>query len=164
MNVRRTLSVLVVALALSAAGCAASPARSAGGAPTAWAQTMLMHVNAQRAAAQIPPVGWCGSLARAAQAHSADQAAHDAMSHTGSDGSTLSDRADRAGYSQWTAVGENVAYGYSNVSWVIAGWMGSSGHRANILSPTFTHLGAGLAYSSGGRPYWTQDFGRGGTC
>lgn len=37
--------------------------------------------------------------------------------------------------------------------------MGSAGHRANILNPDFRELGAGLAYSASGRPYWVEEFG-----
>ena len=86
------------------------------------------------------------------------------MTHTGSDGSGLGLRADRAGYLGWTALGENVAMGYPSVDAVMAGWMGSSGHRANLLSTSYVHVGFGLANATNGSPYWTQDFGRSGTC
>jgi len=38
------------------------------------------------------------------------------------------------------------------------GWMNSPGHRSNILNPTYTELGVGLAKDSAGRCYWTQMF------
>ncbi len=43
--------------------------------------------------------------------------------------------------------------------------MNSSGHRANILDPDFTHIGVGYASSNSGyRHYWVQMFvGRSGT-
>jgi uncharacterized protein YkwD len=125
---------------------------------------MLAQVNAHRAAAGAAPLQWCRTVAVAAEAHSADQAAQLKMSHTGSDGSTPWDRLNRAGYWGWTRAGENVAYGYGSVDAVMAGWMSSTGHRANILDGRFTHFGAGLVDSSAGQPYWTQDFGTGGTC
>jgi len=125
---------------------------------------MLASVNAQRAQAGVGALSLCGTLTTAAQRHSEDQAAHNSMTHTGSDGSTLGTRAGRAGYNGWTALGENVAYGYTGVDSVMTGWMNSSGHRANILSSTYTHVGFGRATSGSGTEYWTQDFGRSGAC
>jgi uncharacterized protein YkwD len=78
------------------------------------------------------------------------------MSHTGSDGSTVAVRADRVRY-PWRSLAENVAYGYPDVTAVMAGWMASDGHRRNILSAN-VDLGVGLAYGADGRPYWTQVF------
>ena len=68
------------------------------------------------------------------------------------------DRIARAGggFSRW---GENVAAGYGSASSVIDAWMGSSGHRANILNPGFTHVGVAVAYSASGTPYWTMVLG-----
>jgi uncharacterized protein YkwD len=56
-------------------------------------------------------------------------------------------------------VGENVAYGYPSGSAVMGGWMGSSGHRANILNSSYRLLGVGAAQSSDGRWYAAQVFG-----
>lgn len=76
------------------------------------------------------------------------------MSHTGSDGSSPVQRIDREGYS-WSALGENVAFGYRNVASVMAGWLASPGHCSNIMNPNFTQLGAAeVDY------YWTQVFAR----
>lgn len=131
---------------------------------TGWQADMLAQVNAQRAATGAAPVAICGTLTSAAQAHSADQAAHNSMTHVGSDGAKLVDRIARVGYRGWTALGENVAYGYGDVGSVMGGWMGSAGHRANIVNPAYTHVGFGEAKAANGTPYWTQDFGRSGTC
>ena len=78
------------------------------------------------------------------------------MTHTGSDGSTVAVRVDRVGYG-WRSLAENVAFGYTDVSAVMAGWMASDGHRRNILSSN-THLGLGVAAGADGRLYWTQVF------
>lgn len=125
---------------------------------------MLASVNAERARVGAPALALCGTLNNAAQAHSADQAATSNMTHTGSDGSTLGTRADRAGYRGWSTLGENVAYGYSTPDAVMVGWMNSPGHKANLLNASYTHLGLGKATSGSGVPYWTQDFGRNGSC
>ncbi|UVI27288.1 CAP domain-containing protein [Paenibacillus spongiae] len=62
---------------------------------------------------------------------------------------------------RWTAYGENLAYGYTTPQAVVAGWMNSAGHRANILNPNFTYTG--VWYTTGGTlgRYWVQVFWRG---
>ena len=57
-------------------------------------------------------------------------------------------------------VAENVAYGYSSGGDVVQGWMGSPGHRANILTGSYTKLGQGAAQASNGRWYHAEVFGR----
>lgn len=42
---------------------------------------------------------------------------------------------------------------------VVNGWLGSSGHKANIENPNFTSTGVGVASDASGRLYWTQNFG-----
>ncbi|MFF7966840.1 CAP domain-containing protein [Streptomyces sp. NPDC007903] len=112
-------------------------------------------VNAERAKAGCSPVELNSTLTKAAQDHSADMAAHNTMSHTGSDGSDPGSRITAAGY-QWSAYGENVAYGYATPEQVMAGWMDSPGHRENILNCSYKEIGVGLAQPGS---YWTQDFG-----
>ena len=56
-------------------------------------------------------------------------------------------------------IGLNVAYGQGSPASAISSWMGSSGHRANILNPGLQELGTAVAHGSDGRPYWVQVFG-----
>ena len=49
------------------------------------------------------------------------------------------------------AVGENLALGYPTPLAVVAGWMGSDGHRANILNPTYTQIGVACTASPKGQ-------------
>jgi uncharacterized protein YkwD len=174
-RLRRAVAATAITLStLAVVACVPAPhsgAPSGAVAPTGaaapaatWQDQMLASINAQRAAAGKPALARCGSLDRAAQAHTEDQAATNTMTHTGSDGSTLGPRANRAGYLGWTSLGENVAMGYSTVDAVMIGWMNSSGHRANLLNGGYTHVGVGLAHSASGQAYWTQDFGASGTC
>jgi uncharacterized protein YkwD len=55
-------------------------------------------------------------------------------------------------------VGENVAYGGKTADEVLQMWMASSGHRANILNPAFTHLGVGASRSTSGAWFAVQVF------
>ncbi|MGV9423179.1 CAP domain-containing protein [Streptomyces sp. NPDC003656] len=132
---------------------AATPAPSAT-ASGAVAQIVQL-VNAERAKVGCSALTVNAELNKAAQAHSDDMAAHQNMSHTGSDGSDPGSRITAAGY-QWSAYGENVAYGYSTPAEVMAGWMASPGHRENILNCSYKEIGVGLAQPGS---YWTQDFG-----
>ena len=58
----------------------------------------------------------------------------------------------------WSKAAENIAAGYAP-SAVVAAWMTSAGHRANILGD-YTHLGVGYAVASDGTPYYVQNFGK----
>lgn len=58
------------------------------------------------------------------------------------------------------AVAENVAYGNHTPAQVVAAWMRSSGHRANILNRRYTHVGVGSVKVGSGRVYGVQVFTR----
>jgi uncharacterized protein YkwD len=79
------------------------------------------------------------------------------MEHAGGDGSTPAERATRAGYS-WQAVGENIASGQSTPEQVVAVWLGSPRHCANIMDAEYSEMGVAFAASAHGL-YWAQVFG-----
>ncbi|MCU1674356.1 MAG: hypothetical protein JWN77_2469 [Frankiales bacterium] len=54
--------------------------------------------------------------------------------------------------------GENIAYGATSPEQFMTMWMNSAGHKANILRSSFTHVGVGVARTSSGTWYATQDF------
>ncbi|HEX6501262.1 MAG TPA: CAP domain-containing protein [Micromonosporaceae bacterium] len=114
--------------------------------------------NQARAQNGCAPLHTDERLRTAARAHSVDMATHHNLSHTGSDGSTFSDRARAAGYPQ--PMSENIADGYPTADDVVRAWLNSAGHRSNILNCQTRAVGVGLAYAGDGTPYWTQDFGR----
>ena len=72
---------------------------------------------------------------------------------------TLLDRANYVGY-QFLSLGENIAYNFPDTGSVMAAWMNSPGHRANILDPSYTQIGVGIAYDVNGNPYYSQEFGQ----
>jgi uncharacterized protein YkwD len=129
-------------------------------APVATIQQQVVSLtNQQRARVGMRALSINGSLTSAAQAHANDQAARDTMSHTGSDGSNAGTRIQRTGYPvrNW---GENVAAGYSTPDAVVVAWMASPGHRANIVSGSFTQIGVAVAYAADGTAYWAMELGR----
>lgn len=93
-------------------------------------------------------------LTEAAQIHADDMYRNQFFSHTGSDGSQVSDRATRVGFF-WNNVGENISEGYPTVASAFNGWKTSSGHCKNMMSPDFRSMGAAQKGA-----YWVQTFGR----
>jgi uncharacterized protein YkwD len=110
--------------------------------------------------APAPPLSLSMALTLAARAHSRDMAAHDLFSHAGSDGSSPGQRVTRAGY-RWSMVGENIASGAGTPRQVVAGWLASPHHCANIMTAGFRQMGVAFAVNpaSGEVIYWTEDFG-----
>jgi uncharacterized protein YkwD len=106
------------------------------------------------------PVAWNDALAAAALVHSSDMAKSDYFSHADSAGDTVAQRTTRQGY-PWQAVSENIAAGLAAPEQVVASWLASPGHCANIMSADVAEMGA--AYATDKRSamgvYWTQVFG-----
>jgi uncharacterized protein YkwD len=138
-----------------------TPAAPAAPAGDSREEQVLSLVNQERAAAGCGALRVNDALTTAARSHSRDQAETNTMSHTGSDGSSPSERARRAGYNG-SGVGENVAFGYATPAAVMEGWMNSPGHRQNILNCGYRVIGIGVAAADNGRLYWTQMFGTAG--
>jgi uncharacterized protein YkwD len=109
----------------------------------------------------VDPVNGQNQLGTAARAHSQDMACNRFFDHTGSDGSSFAARITRAGYS-YSAAAENIAAGYGDPASVVAGWMGSQGHKDNMLNPIYTQVGVGYIYVAGSPygVYWTADFAK----
>ncbi|MBK5932555.1 uncharacterized protein YkwD [Rhodovulum imhoffii] len=115
-------------------------------------------INRERKAHNLPALRDDTRLAAAALAHSCDNAARQGYSHYGSDGSTLRDRVYRQGYPLRLAA-ENTARGFDTPARVVAGWMRSPKHKANILNPRLREIGIGLAQPPGDRPHWVLVMG-----
>ena len=105
----------------------------------------------------VPPLAPSPVLQAAAAAHAGDMARRGVMDHAGGDGSTPAERATRAGY-EWRTVGENVATGQSTPEQVVAEWLDSPRHCANIMDGDFTEMGVAVASNAGG-VFWAQVFG-----
>jgi uncharacterized protein YkwD len=140
----------------------ASPTPQSSGNP--FIDRVVELTNSYRAQNGLAPLQLNLKLSSAAQAHSEDMALRDYFSHTGSNGSSSSDRVLNAGYN-YSYVGENIAAGYTTPEEVVQGWINSPGHRANILNANFKEIGIGyyhLEHDTGSinyNYYWTQEFG-----
>ncbi|MFT9600758.1 CAP domain-containing protein [Mesobacillus sp.] len=94
------------------------------------------------------------ALSNVAQEKSNDMKAKNYFSHTSPTYGSPFDMMRDFGVSYQSA-GENIAMGQRSAEEVVNAWMNSEGHRKNILSPNFTHIGVG--HTSQGN-YWTQMF------
>jgi uncharacterized protein YkwD len=176
---RLLLAALVAALACTVALVAASAARacdSANATPAAAAEPKLVRatlclLNAERARERLAPLRLERRLSLAADRHTGDMVRRRYFSHDSPDGSSFLDRIRRAGYLEdarsWSA-GENIAWGSgwrSTPRSIVRAWMESSGHRANVLSSRFRHIGIGVARGApasgvgGPAGTYTTDFG-----
>jgi len=124
-------------------------------------QAVLELTNAARQKQGCAPLRVDDRLEAAAQAHAADMASRHYFSHVSPEGLDPSARARAAGFP--SGAGENIAMGFTTASVVMDGWMGSRGHRANILNCSYTVIGVGYdprTIKSGFAPgSWVQMFG-----
>jgi uncharacterized protein YkwD len=166
----------------NAGATAVSPAASAASAPSTttstcglsnFQSTTLALVNQYRAAgascgshgsfAPTAALGWNALLAQAAEGHSQDMVANDFFAHDSLDGRTFDQRISATGY-RWSRVAENIAAGQVTINEVMAGWMASEGHCANIMNPDLTEIGmvcvAGTPPTTRYGTYWTMELGQ----
>jgi uncharacterized protein YkwD len=109
--------------------------------------------------AAAPPLTTSRKLDDAASVHARDMMRRQFFDHGGSDGSQPKDRVLRTGY-QSRLTGENIALGPESAEEVVAGWLASPGHCANIMDSRFQQIGVGLATGrQRGQIYWVQTFG-----
>jgi uncharacterized protein YkwD len=133
---------------------------------------LLQQINAVRATRGLARLTSSTSLTRAALQHSRSMVANGFFAHESQNGAPFWKRV-KAFYGPrsggWT-VGENLAmFGGSapNAQDVVAAWMASPPHRANLLSGQFAEAGLAVLYDPaargvyGGEPTWviTLDVG-----
>ena len=148
-------------------------------------------INSERISHGLPALAWDERITAIARAHSADMASKDYFSHDNQKGESPTDRAVAAGYPCRKSLGggsfsyglaENIWYGWEYASYTygpggtrydwmsqtqlatqaVSSWMGSQGHRENILTPQYdkTGIGVGFGTADGEKHavYLTQNF------
>ena len=155
---KRVLSVLMaVTLLALLSGAYALPSRAAVN-TTGFTAEVIRLVNVERAKAGKPALRSGGYfLNAAALVRAKEYAANPALVHKRPGNKDFSTVLDAYGIS-WTASGENLARGQTTPAQVVADWMGSAGHKKNILYD-FDKIGVAV-YESDGRLYWAQLFVR----
>jgi uncharacterized protein YkwD len=121
--------------------------------PVVAEQEIVALVNRDRARAGLPPVTADARLAAIARAHCHDMIDHDFVGHVSPRTGTAMDRVRRAGLKP-DIVFENVGRGYSPEQ-AESGFLGSPGHRGNLLDPRARRIGVGVVFGpevTGTRP------------
>jgi uncharacterized protein YkwD len=127
----------------------------------AFADELITRTNTERRNARLTPLTRSMNLMRAAEVQAAQMARANVMEHDipGAAYPTLTSRLAYVKYPV-RAAGENIGEGYRTPAAAVAGWMASSGHRANILSASYTEIGTAMAPGPDGSVFWVQVFGR----
>ena len=142
-------------------------------------------VNRERRTKRQQLLAWDASLAVVARRHSDDMAKRKYFSHRSPEGETFGMRFKKGGYACALRIGNKVHMGAENIAQVhryasvnvvngaqyfdwnseskiaretVAGWMGSPGHRANILTRHWRREGIGLGIAKDGKIFATQNF------
>lgn len=135
------------------------PASCSYSSSSAYVNEIAALINNARAQNGLPVLTINAQLMSSAQAHSIDQACHNVLSHTGSDGSSVYERVAAAGYSG-SYISE-IIYGSGYPQTAFDWWMNDQIHRNEILNSRVTEMGIGYAYNAGSSygSYFTVDFG-----
>jgi uncharacterized protein YkwD len=169
---------LMVLTAITLSGCAAkSPPQIAGGPmvpPTARtpdqgpqlstdeiARQLFVAINQRRNADGLPMLSMSPELVRSAQAHSDKMVSGMFLSTRGVDEADAITRITSQGV-KTLKLGEDVGRLKTRPDRVaddtMSIWMAAAANRKNILSPTFTKTGVGVAHAPDGDYYVSADF------
>ncbi|MES3037448.1 MAG: CAP domain-containing protein [Bdellovibrionota bacterium] len=121
--------------------------------------SIFKAINSQRVLnglSELKPLSNCIQLA---QSHAEDMALNNFFSHTSPTLGTFAIRVGTFALGGYT--GENIASGYTTIDGLVAGWMNSTGHRANILNSVYNSTGVGYAKDASGRSLYVQCFNSG---
>lgn len=119
-----------------------------------FAQRVIDLTNQERRQAGLSPLKADAELSKVAQIKTEDMEKNNYFSHTSPTYGSPFDMMRDFGI-EYKSAGENIAQGQRTPEEVVKAWMNSPGHKANILSKDFTHIGVG--FESNGY-HWTQMF------
>jgi uncharacterized protein YkwD len=114
-------------------------------------EAVLCLINRKRAENGESPLKPSPQLEQAAEGHCAELIADDYFAHVSPSGETPVDRIRDTGYipspNVGYVIGENLAWGTYQLSTpqaIVAAWIASPGHLANILETQYTETGIGI--------------------
>jgi uncharacterized protein YkwD/LysM repeat protein len=160
----RSILVILVAFSLMP-GVSSARAHAFHGPRFASSPSELINaVNALRASYGLAPYTISPVLMAVAQSHADYMAATGTVSHTGSGGSSVTERLLAAGYplagdlSLGGFRSENITSGNETKSAqdAVNGWTGDAPHLTTMISPSLTEIGAGVSVNAG-RVYYVID-------
>ena len=170
MASRRTVRLVTIAAAaiVSVVAVLALGGRSEGpntgeSLDRASARRIIDLTNAVRRDHSLAPLTVSPRLSLAAETYAREMASQDWFDHVGPDGSSVEQRAEAAGYREWTFLAENLARGSGrpDPDELMDSWLSKPGHRQNLLSPDLSETGVGCLVVAGAPDrYWcVQEFG-----
>jgi uncharacterized YkwD family protein/spore coat assembly protein SafA len=118
---------------------------------------VITLVNIQRTNMGLPKLSTNWQLSRIPRYKSQDMINKNYFSHISPTYGSPFNMMENFGL-KFSSAGENIAMGQQTPAAVVNSWMNSPGHRANILNPSYTQIGVGLAKNKNGTCYWTQMF------
>ena len=130
---------------------------------------VLTAVNKARAGAGCSAVTVNAKLVAAAKGHAKAMAEQNFFGHASKNGGKFSGRIKAQGY-RFSKVAENIGAGQSSAAGIMQDWLGSAGHRKNILDCDLTETGIAVVYQPDDMPlkgqkyamkyYWVEVFAR----
>jgi uncharacterized protein YkwD len=118
-------------------------------------------INEERAKYNLKALSWSNELADAARKHSVDMAENNYFKHEDLNGLSPGGRISNENIF-WLICGENLYYSSQETKTLakdaVTGWMNSPGHKRNIMEKYFDTEGIGVAKSSNGGYYISEDF------
>ncbi len=121
----------------------------------AFIKRVVELVNIERAKEGLSPLTIDANVQAAAMVRAKE--CEELFSHTRPNGTSFATALKEQNVS-YRRAGENIAWGQKTPEEVMAAWMNSSGHRANIMNPNFTSIGVGYYENARGTDYWCQLF------
>lgn len=118
---------------------------------------VVQLTNAERAKVGLRPLKMNWELQRCARVKSEDMRNRNYFAHNSPSYGSPFTMMKSFGINYSTA-GENIAAGQQTPEAVVASWMKSPGHRANILKAEYAEIGCGVAFGGSYKVYWTQQF------
>lgn len=129
---------------------------------SAYANEVLRLVNIERANVGVAPLVLDEALCNAANMRAIEMDCTGVFGHKRPNDHSCFEVYDICNVEWWNACGENIAAGQATPEDVMKSWLGSAGHKANILSPEYTKMGLGYSNSGCGAGeysyYWAQEF------
>lgn len=130
---------------------------------------VLTAVNKARAGVGCSAVTVNAKLVAAAKGHAKAMAEQNFFGHASKNGGKFSGRIKAQGY-RFSKVAENIGAGQSSAAGIMQDWLGSAGHRKNILDCDLTETGIAVVYQPDDMPlkgqkyamkyYWVEVFAR----
>lgn len=111
-------------------------------------ENILSGVNNERSQRNLTTLNTNSILSEAAQSKTDDMQARHYFAHVDPDGNYIWVKIVADGYTPYLQLGENLAIEFYDTESLMAAWMNSPTHRANILNDGFKDQGMGITFGN----------------